>query len=331
MRRLTFLAVLLAASALAAGAGAQAPAANQLTDVAWSPDGTQLAVGDTSRLVLMNADGSGKRVLATARDGFDQVEWGPAGRIVFASDFELWRVDPRTGAVHLIGIGSDPALSPDGRRVAFDNDGAGSCTGFCGGLYVGVANISGGGLRHLPMLDRSGHAIDAEDGQPSFFPDGTRIVFVRQSRVGARGLGRPSIVAEPATGGRVTPIGAVGNAPRVSPNGRWIAYTDARGLEVVPAAGGARRLLLRVPGSRIEATWSPDSTRLAAGYPGHLAVVGLTGGVRSIAAPFTGDYDQPKWSPDGTTLAFIGGPPGARVAYTVSADGSGLRVVDSES
>lgn len=58
---------------------------------------------------------------------------------------------------------------------------------------------------------------------------------------------------------------ALGSAPHVSPDGKLIAYASARGLAVIPAAGGAARVLI---GSdwQDEPTlaWSPDSKTLVA-------------------------------------------------------------------
>ena len=68
----------------------------------------------------------------------------------------------------LQGRESDPALSPDGTRLAFGwNDG-----GRGSDLYVKVV-----GTEHrLQLTDHAG-----DDGQPAFSPDGNRIAFVRKS------------------------------------------------------------------------------------------------------------------------------------------------------
>lgn len=102
--------------------------------IEWSPDGTRLAIFNDiipgfGRLYILNADGSGVRVIAedAAVEGLD---WSPDGaRITFAestdAEMRVW-VAPADGAKPVLlgsqphqGSGGDPVWSPDGSRIAF--------------------------------------------------------------------------------------------------------------------------------------------------------------------------------------------------------------------
>jgi Tol biopolymer transport system component len=115
----------------------------------------------TSKLVVMNADGTGERVL---RSGIDP-EWSPDGRRILFNDrfgggIYVMRADG-TGA-HRIATGSDPTWAPDGRRIAFVRS---------GDIFSAFAN--GQGQRRLTRNPWS-------DFQPDWSPDGDQIAFVRE-------------------------------------------------------------------------------------------------------------------------------------------------------
>jgi hypothetical protein len=87
---------------------------------------------------------------------------------------------------------------------------------------------------------------------------------------------------------------------------------------------------VRVAASGVDATWSPDGTRIAyTGDDGAVHVVSASGGDdRRLTVPATSlslESGLPSWSPDGTRLAFVrlGG------VYTIRADGGGLRRLTS--
>src|SRR5205814_3722408 len=122
------------------------------------------------------------------------------------------------------------------------------------------------------QLASTGNAIqltheDADTRQPSFSPDGTKIVF----RSGKEGGG---VYVIPTIGGEVTRLAAAGRDPRFSPDGRWIAYwvgdydtsivTGGGGgqIYVVPAERGQARRVgsdLAIAGNPV---WSPDGKHL---------------------------------------------------------------------
>lgn len=167
---------------------------------------------------------------------------------------------PGTAPLRLVGgpgTVRHPALSPDGRQVAFTSDRAGNAD-------IWVIGVDGSGLRRL-----TDHP--AEDSWPTWSPDGTRIAF-GSTRADPAG----DIWLVPATGGtpvRVTDGPAAEGQPTWSPDGRRLAFTTtrfapatdptARTVATVAVAGGP--VLRAVPDSRdaAEPAWSPDGAALA--------------------------------------------------------------------
>ncbi len=146
----------------------------------WSPDGSRIAyVSNASGsfdLMVMNADGTGKHLLAHS-DGWDynQPRWSPDGSQFVVRrcnnsygycDLDTMRSDG-TGRHILVGShvdNGDPSWSPNGSQIAFYSNRAGLLSA------VWVVNSSGGGLHRLTRP-----AI--EGCFPSWSPLGNRILF----------------------------------------------------------------------------------------------------------------------------------------------------------
>jgi TolB protein len=149
-------------------------------NAAWSPDGTKLAVvafksgpyGDYGRIFVVNRDGSGMRQVTPETTEFtvDQSpSWSPDGTRIYYSHFgDLSVVNADgTGATSL-GVlrAQQPAVSPDGRQIAFMTDVTGVST-------IMIADANGANVRSLTTPTPGG------DQSPKWSPDGRRIVFER--------------------------------------------------------------------------------------------------------------------------------------------------------
>jgi TolB protein len=145
---------------------------------AWSPDGGQIAwaVGAAGEreIWVMNADGSAAKRLTTGADDLWPA-WSSRGLIAFerhvAASSEIWVVDPAgAGAAARItaadGGGSDPAWSPDARRLAFTRQVDGINRVFI---------VDADGQTDLESLTPSA-TCDCEE--PTWAPDGSAIAYV---------------------------------------------------------------------------------------------------------------------------------------------------------
>jgi eukaryotic-like serine/threonine-protein kinase len=169
---------------------------------------------------------------------------------------------PLTGAP---GNETTPAFSPDGRQIAYAWDGGGPP----GDQSIYVRLVDGGN----PLRLTSG----ADDRNPVWSPEASRIAFLRYAQAGVQ------VLVVPALGGAQTLVGTI---------------TDFQLLQ--------RKLL----------TWSPASDELivadSTGGPTEgprrslFAVRIGSGERRRLTSPPVGMDDiEPAFSPDGRTLAFL--------------------------
>jgi serine/threonine protein kinase/Tol biopolymer transport system component len=170
--------------------------------------------------------------------------WRFGGFAPRASDTALTRLTSDSG------LSTDPALSADGKLLAFASDRSGE-----GNLSIWLRQTGGG---EPVRLTHGG----ANDSQPAFSPDGTRIAF-HSDRDGG------GIYEISALGGTERRLVEGGYGPRFSPDGKWIAYwsgSSAGGagtaLHVLDPAQGLSRDL--APGFAQAAwpVWSPDGKYL---------------------------------------------------------------------
>jgi Tol biopolymer transport system component len=149
---------------------------------------------------------------------------------------------------HDEGLSSFPALSPDGRLLAYSSD-----RGGINNLDIWVQQVAGGDAIRLTRHP-------ADDFRPRFSPDGSQIVFER------RGDG---IYLIPSLGGTERLLVKGGARPAWSPDGKSIAYTtgyqgtrETFGLFIVPATAGAPRKLTTDLATYCCPVWSPDGKQL---------------------------------------------------------------------
>ncbi len=152
------------------------------------------------------------------------------------------------------GFDTDPAISPDGKLLAYASDRAGEDN-----LDIWVQTPEPGQPRRLT-------SDPADEREPAISPDGETVAF-RSERDGG------GIYLVAAKGGDARLIAPGGRRPRFSPDGRWIAYwvgppefgprpEGAYKVFVIPAAGGQPRPIRANFASCTYPTWSADSFRL---------------------------------------------------------------------
>lgn len=155
------------------------------------------------------------------------------------------------------GLSTTPAISPDGKLVAYASDRAGE-----GNLDIWVQPLTEGARAIRLSKDPS------DDLSPSFSPDGGQIVF-RSNR------GDGGLYVAPALGGDERLLVRGGYYPQFSPDGQWIAYSTsysalmASRVFVVAVAGGAPKPVGEDIPVALAPVWSPDGKSLL--------VVGLDG------------------------------------------------------
>jgi Tol biopolymer transport system component len=261
----------------------------------WSPNGARVAYDVVANfdalpdIWVMNGNGSGQ-VQVTSNDWWDAFpSWSPDGQwIAMESDGPsypetqgIWMMRPDGSGVTRIttipsgvAFDSEPAFSPDGRRIAFTRF-RGTCNfpnrnrfiaaGCTSAIHL--VNVDGTGLERLTPW---GNAV----ASPDWSPDGTLIAYARCCDSGkqgqkldvyvmrADGSGDRRLTKNPPwTGG---PFIASGN-PVWSPDGKKIAFTQwfadkPSQIAVMDADGSNIQAVTNDPeASHNEPDWGPRS------------------------------------------------------------------------
>ncbi len=288
--------------------GAQSPIAadgGESFEPVWSPDGGRIAYLHASAnaspeiFVYWPATGRSARIARTERAP-SHLAWSPDGH---ALAFVM--AEPRAPATF-----GAPLTKPEGAKwseplvviddVAYRSDGIGPLKP--GHAHIFVVAADGGTPRQLT----SGAF---EDGGPlSWTRDGTAIIFLgRRGSNWARDPLLNDIYRVALADGALTRLSAHAapyDAPRVSPDGRRIAYSgfderyrgyENRHIFVMDADGGN---VVALGGDRDRSfdhpKWSADGRSLYADYVDRgvtkVARLGIGGGVTDVATGLAGDY-----------------------------------------
>ncbi|MFN8179236.1 MAG: protein kinase [bacterium] len=211
----------------------------------------------------------------------------------------------------------DPALSPDGGRIAYASDARGNFD-----LYV--IDVHGG--TPLRLTDQP-----SDEYAPCWFPDGTALAYVSK-RDGAEAIWKVGQM-----GGATTLLLADAVDPAVSPDDARLAFAapDSQGnqrIGVVPLGdlehprfvskgGGAQKHICRYP------SWSPDGTRICYSDWNDLWLVSPSGGdEHALTRRGLGDR-EPAWSSSGRFLYFSSYRDGSLALWRVAAGGGEPRRV----
>ncbi|HYL78468.1 MAG TPA: S9 family peptidase [Bryobacteraceae bacterium] len=284
-------------------------AVKTISDIAPSPDGKTIVFSvaavdlaankTTTQLFRIGVTGGDPTPLKGAPQGTASVRWSPdGGRIAFIANNAIQTLDVGTGQLtrvcsyrrsnsFLSRAGNMLAWSPDGKQIAFagtmDPDPPAqdplvvtrilykSRTSLSDNRrsHIYTVSASGGTPHPLTMGDRDEHTID-------WGGDGREIIFLSNHQPDPDALLNYDIFAVNVQTGAVrqlTNTPGVETDPRISPDGRWIAYTatkrkittidsvaeDAHAW-LIPSAGGAGKELNGPLDRRTSGiAWSPDN------------------------------------------------------------------------
>jgi TolB protein len=294
--------VAVAVGACATSAPAQLPTPEP--EPTTTPATARIAFRANLSLYTIAADGSGRRRLTTRADEPGDLDpaWAPDGRLIaftrYADDPPDRSAEPPPDSTRVMVIGadgsgerpltaslprgtfqSDPAWSPDGRRVAYVE------TSFSRARSVDSVVTTGPSGEDRRVLHSEVSDLDDDDDPAVFFedpawsPNGEHILFTRSTFGGREDDFRPA-------------------------------------LHLVPSAGGDARRLLR---DAAHGSWSPDGNRIAYsdqrepdGKPckveciglGDIAVMNADGSARTRLTTSDADDAAPSWSGDGNRIVF---------------------------
>lgn len=269
--------------------------------------------GDARRMAHEFADQIAKLLLGTDGIATSKIAY-IQNREVYLMDYDGYsaRQFSRDNSIALF-----PALSPDGKRLAYVS------------YRSGHPNVV---IRSEDGLIIGSTQFQATTSSPSISPDG-QIVFSSSKD----GDSMEIYVANAEAGGarRLTHTrNAVNISPRWNPKtGREIVFISDRGgspqLYIMDASGGNERPLLSLGGHMDSPAWSPDGRFIAFTWDGaggnfnvYLADVASGQVVRLTRE---GRNESPTWSPDSRHLAFQSNRTGRWEIWAMHIDGSEQR------
>jgi len=192
---------------------------------AWSPDGKRLAltidIDGNLDIGIVSADGGDVQRLTTDAGVDVEPTWSPDGRSIYyvsgrgERGFHIFRHDLESGKDEQVASGIQPAISPDGKLLA----------------YVDRVNgkLGSGGLWVKPLPDGEPRLVQYEETEyrmkPVWTPDGTALYYVSDE------AGSNDVMLVDARGGNPQQITADAGdeyAPSPSPDGSRFAFVSNR-------------------------------------------------------------------------------------------------------
>jgi serine/threonine protein kinase len=205
-----------------------------------------------SDIFIANSDGSRETAIATRSCDEAEPDWSPDGRnIIFQSDchgsYDIWVSDDLNFNQNAINPDNDkdqrePAVSPDGSKIAFRVNPKGTNRNANGEIWV--MNWNGSGAQYLGFDGRS----------PAWSPDGSQIAYMSDAsgiwQIYVHDLSR-------RTSKMITDCSVNCRWPSWSPDGNYVVYntttskttTDPDGVWYSPKEGGSPRQVIKGGGA----------------------------------------------------------------------------------
>jgi Tol biopolymer transport system component len=289
--------------------------------------GRSLLPGQRSELTIINADGSGRKVLFTADEIIEAPNWTPDGQwLIFNAGGELWRIAAEGGEPAKIDTGplhdlnNDHVLSPDGKLIYVSSDDS----------HLYVVPVEGGAPKRVSNTHAERHHYYLH----GISPDGATLVYTGVNAHNGNAWGKVNIWTIPVAGGKDTQLTNVlvpNDGPEYTPDGQWIWFNSEQG-----SPGQAQIFKMRADGSELtqvthdeRVNWfphfSPDGQHIVylsypPGTPGHPADKAVIlrymkpdgTGMRDIVAfnGGQGTINVNSWAPDNKRFGYVAYPIG---------------------
>jgi TolB protein len=247
---------------------------------------------------------------------------------------EIWMMDPdgknQRQITHFNSISIQPAVSPDGTKIAFVSYLHGNP-----GIFV----FSVDPVRDLRFYNQRGASVTAT---PSFTPDGKQIVFASSAGTGHC----CRIYTANIDGNELHPISsssAIEVEPKVNPKtGRDLAFVSGRSgpqqIYRMNMDGADVERLTDGTGEASNPAWQPDGQLLAFSWTRGYMAGKFNVFVMDVAQPSRyiqlthdeGRNENPSWAPDGKHIVFMSTRRGSHQIWSMLADGSQLEQLTTQ-
>jgi len=255
---------------------------------------------------------------------------GLAGsRIYFVSrrtgNAEIWAMEYDGANQEMVtnykSLSLTPAVSPDGRLVAFTSFVEGSPA-----IYIHSLETN----RRLTFYNQ----VASLNTTPAFTPDGEKIVFASSLS------GRSQIYMADLDGRNLRRISysrSIDVHPVVNPKtGNQVAFVSGRSgvpqIYLMDIDGANVRRLTPGGGDAVQPSWDPQGENIAFAWtrgfePGNynIFVINVATGELVQLTYGAGRNEHPTWSPSGTHIAFASNRSGGTQIWTMRADGTQLK------
>ncbi len=243
---------------------------------------------------------------------------------------EIWQMEPDGSNPKQVtfynSLSMTPAVSPDGRLLAFSSFVKGNPAIFLFSLETG---------RRLPFYNE----VASLTTTPEFTPDGKQILFASS----VSGWAQIYIANTDGSGmRRVTYSRSIDIEPKVNPKtGAEIAFVSGRSgmpqIYEMNMEGTDVQRLTDGEGEAVNPAWHPDGQHIAfawtRGYaPGNYNLFVMDVATRQFnqLTYGAGRNENPSWAPDGRHIVFSSTRSGSAQIWTMLADGTQLKQLTTE-